>query len=304
MSDFRLKAFYSVAKNLSFTRAAKELFVSQPAITKHINELERQYSVRLFDRTGGKIMLTDAGRLMLEHCSRILDEYNRMEYDMNLLNERSSGHISIGASTTVAQYVLPQILAEFTERFPQIEVSLTNGNSRDIENALLNHDIDLGMVEGITHSAGLQYEPFLEDELVAIIKQSGNESMPEEITPQELCRQPLVIREQGSGTLEVIEIELEKHGIRPQELNIRIRLGSTEAIKAFLRHSRCNLHRKHAARSGTRSRSRQRHGPDRQPGHSRHCNYHKDDTRNDACPGARHNELRACRTQEGHSRRT
>ena len=165
MSDFRLKAFYSVAKNLSFTRAAKELFVSQPAITKHINELERQYSVRLFDRTGGKIMLTDAGRLMLEHCSRILDEYNRMEYDMNLLNERSSGHISIGASTTVAQYVLPQILAEFTERFPQIEVSLTNGNSRDIENALLNHDIDLGMVEGITHSAGLQYEPFLEDEL-------------------------------------------------------------------------------------------------------------------------------------------
>lgn len=220
MSDFRLKAFYSVAKNLSFTRAAKELFVSQPAITKHINELERQYSVRLFDRTGGKIMLTDAGRLMLEHCSRILDEYNRMEYDMNLLNERSSGHISIGASTTVAQYVLPQILAEFTERFPQIEVSLTNGNSRDIENALLNHDIDLGMVEGITHSAGLQYEPFLEDELVAIIKQSGNESMPEEITPQELCRQPLVIREQGSGTLEVIETELEKHGIRPQELNI------------------------------------------------------------------------------------
>lgn len=227
MSDFRLKAFYSVAKNLSFTRAAKELFVSQPAITKHINELERQYSVRLFDRTGGKIMLTDAGRLMLEHCSRILDEYNRMEYDMNLLNERSSGHISIGASTTVAQYVLPQI-----------EVSLTNGNSRDIENALLNHDIDLGMVEGITHSAGLQYEPFLEDELVAIIKQSGNESMPEEITPQELCRQPLVIREQGSGTLEVIETELEKYGIRPQELNIRIRLGSTEAIKAFLRHSR------------------------------------------------------------------
>lgn len=102
MSDFRLKVFYSVARNQSFTRAAKELFVSQPAITKHINELERQYSVRLFDRTGGKIMLTDAGRLLLEHCSRILDEYNRMEYDMGLLNARGSGHISIGASTTIA----------------------------------------------------------------------------------------------------------------------------------------------------------------------------------------------------------
>lgn len=238
MSDFRLKAFYSVAKNLSFTRAAKELFVSQPAITKHINELERQYSVRLFDRTGGKIILTDAGRLLLEHCSRILDEYNRMEYDMNLLNERSSGHISIGASTTIAQYVLPQILAEFTERFPQIEVSLTNGNSLDIEKALINHDIDLGMVEGISHSAGLQYEPFLEDELVTIVKTSGSEPLPEEITIQDLCRLPLVIREQGSGTLEVIETELEKHGVKPQELNIRIRMGSTEAIKSFLRHSR------------------------------------------------------------------
>lgn len=238
MSDFRLKAFYSVAKNLSFTRAAKELFVSQPAITKHINELERQYSVRLFDRTGGKIILTDAGRLLLEHCSRILDEYNRMEYDMNLLNERSSGHISIGASTTIAQYVLPQILAEFTERFPQIEVSLTNGNSLDIEKALINHDIDLGMVEGISHSAGLQYEPFLEDELVTIVKTSGSEPLPEEITIQDLCRLPLVIREQGSGTLEVIETELEKYGVKPQELNIRIRMGSTEAIKSFLRHSR------------------------------------------------------------------
>lgn len=238
MSDFRLKVFYSVAKNLSFTRAAKELFVSQPAITKHINELERQYSARLFDRTGGKIMLTEAGRMLLEHCSRILDEYNRMEYDMSLLNARSSGHISIGASTTIAQYVLPQILAEFTERYPKIEVSLTNGNSRDIEKALMNHDIDLGMVEGKSHTAGLQYEPFLEDELVAIVKSAGNESLPEEITAQELCRLPLVIREQGSGTLEVIETELEQHGIKPQELNIRIRMGSTEAIKAFLRHSR------------------------------------------------------------------
>lgn len=238
MSDFRLKVFYNVAKNLSFTRAAKELFVSQPAITKHINELERQYSARLFDRTGGKIMLTEAGRMLLEHCSRILDEYNRMEYDMSLLNARSSGHISIGASTTIAQYVLPQILAEFTERYPKIEVSLTNGNSRDIEKALMNHDIDLGMVEGKSHTAGLQYEPFLEDELVAIVKSAGNESLPEEITAQELCRLPLVIREQGSGTLEVIETELEQHGIKPQELNIRIRMGSTEAIKAFLRHSR------------------------------------------------------------------
>ena len=86
MSDFRLKAFYSVAKNLSFTKASQELFVSQPAVTKHVRELESLYQVRLFDRLGNKISLTEAGRVLLEHCERILQEYRKLEFDMHLLN--------------------------------------------------------------------------------------------------------------------------------------------------------------------------------------------------------------------------
>ena len=106
MSDFRLKVFYSVAKNLSFTKASQELFVSQPAITKHIRELESLYGVRLFDRQGNKISLTGAGELLLEHCERILAEYRKLEYDMHLLQQEYAGQLRLGASTTIAQYVL------------------------------------------------------------------------------------------------------------------------------------------------------------------------------------------------------
>lgn len=104
MSDFRLKVFQSVAKNLSFTKASQELFVSQPAITKHIQELEAAYQTRLFDRQGSRISLTEAGKLLLEHCERILEDYKRLEYEMHLLHNEYTGGLKLGASTTVAQY--------------------------------------------------------------------------------------------------------------------------------------------------------------------------------------------------------
>lgn len=106
MSDFRLRVFSCVAKNLSFTKASQELFISQPAITKHIQELETMYQTRLFERMGNKISLTDAGRLLLEHCEKILEEYGRLEYEMNLLRNEHIGKLRLGASTTIAQYVL------------------------------------------------------------------------------------------------------------------------------------------------------------------------------------------------------
>lgn len=95
MSDFRLRVFSSVAKNLSFTKASQELFISQPAITKHIQELETMYQTRLFERMGNKILLTDAGRLLLEHCEKILEDYGRLEYEMNLLRNEHTGELRL-----------------------------------------------------------------------------------------------------------------------------------------------------------------------------------------------------------------
>ncbi len=239
MSDFRLKVFQSVAKNLSFTKASQELFVSQPAITKHIQELESHYQVRLFERQGNRISLTDAGRLLLNHCERIMEDYKRLDYEMHLLHGEYIGELRLGASTTIAQYVLPPLLANFISRFPQVNLSLLNGNSRHIETALQEHRIDLGLVEGIFRLPNLKYTPFLQDELVAVIHCKSKLSVEDEIAPDDLPQIPLVLRERGSGTLDVFERALSEHGLKFSSLNVLMYLGSTESIKLFLEHANC-----------------------------------------------------------------
>lgn len=237
MSDFRLKVFLSVAKNLSFTKASQELFVSQPAITKHIQELETCYQVRLFDRQGNKISLTEAGKLLQEHSEKILEDYKRLEYEMHLLHNEYIGDLKLGASTTISQYVLPPLLANFIAKFPQVNLSLLNGNSREIEAALQEHRIDLGLVEGICRLPNLRYTTFLQDELVAVVHTGSKLSLPDEITPEDLSRIPLVLRERGSGTLDVFERALSEHNMKLSSLNVLLYLGSTESIKLFLEHT-------------------------------------------------------------------
>lgn len=233
MSDFRLKVFQSVAKNLSFTKASQELFVSQPAITKHIQELEAAYQTRLFDRQGSRISLTEAGKLLLEHCERILEDYKRLEYEMHLLHNEYTGGLKLGASTTVAQYVLPPLLASFIGKFPHVNLSLLNGNSREIEAALQEHRIDLGFVEGVFRLPNIKYTTFLKDELVAVVRTGSKLAIGEEITPEELLHLPLVLRERGSGTLDVFERALQQHNIKLSSLQVLMYLGSTESIKLF-----------------------------------------------------------------------
>lgn len=239
MSDFRLKVFLSVAKNLSFTKASQELFISQPAITKHIQELETCYQARLFDRQGSKIYLTEAGILLLEHSERILEAYKRVEYEMHLLHNECIGELKLGASTTIAQYVLPPLLATFIAKFPQVNLSLFNGNSREVEIALQEHRIDLGLVEGIYRLPNLKYTTFLKDELVAVVHSRSKLRLSDEISPEDLLQLPLALRERGSGTLDVIERALSQHNLKLSSLNVRMYLGSTESIKLFLEHADC-----------------------------------------------------------------
>lgn len=239
MSDFRLRVFQSVAKNLSFTKASQELYISQPAISKHVQELEANYQIRLFDRQGNKISLTEAGKLLLEHSERILDAYKQLEYEMHLLNDEYTGELRLGASTTISQYVLPHFLGNFIRKFPQISLSVLNGNSRAIETALMENRIDLGLVEGILRLPNLKYTSFLKDEIVAVVSTQSKLNIPDEITPQELIELPLVLRERGSGTLDVIERALLQHHIKITSLNILMHLGSTESIKLFLENMDC-----------------------------------------------------------------
>ena len=237
MIDIRLKVFKSVATNLSFTKASQELFISQPAISKHIQELEREFNTRLFDRLGNKIQLTSAGKLLLDHSVRILKDYQRLDFDMNAMQQQFRGELRIGASTTISQYVMPEIMAAFLKAYPQIKVTMLSGNSRDIETALSTNRIDIGMVEGIKNQPQMKYIPFMRDELIAIVRKENPLAEKGEITVEELRELPIVLRELGSGTLDVIEKYLHQHGCNISDLNISMYFGSTEGIKNFVEHS-------------------------------------------------------------------
>ena len=239
MIDIRIKVFHSVATNLSFTKAAQELFISQPAISKHIQELEKEYNVSLFERLGNRIQLTKAGQLMLDHATQILKCYQKLDFDMNALQQNATGELRIGASTTISQYIMPEIIANFHRQHSDIRVTMLSGNSREVEAALAADKIDIGMVEGNIRQPQLKYTPFMDDELVAIVR-TGNPSVPNEtITLDQLKQQPIVIREFGSGTLDVIRLALKKHGINLSDLNIEMNFGTTEGIKHYVEHSDC-----------------------------------------------------------------
>ena len=244
--DFRLKVFHSVATNLSFTKASKELFISQPAISKHIHELEVQYKTPLFDRVGSHIGLTHAGELLLSHTKQLLAAYRQMDFEMNLLNLNTgnsfdfhnfAGELRLGASTTISQYVLPPVLASFIKKFPEIKVSLLNGNSRDIEQALREGKITLGLIEGTAHQSTLHYTPFMRDELVVVAHTGSSLAAYDEISLEQLRTLPLVLRENGSGTLDVVEAALAEHQVKLSQLNVVLQMGSTESIKLFLENS-------------------------------------------------------------------
>ncbi len=239
MIDIRLKVFRSVATLLSFTKAANELFISQPAISKHIQELEKEYGVRLFERIGNRIQLTRAGQLMLDHTCKILDDYQNLNYEMKKLTSKSEGELRLGASTTISQYVLPEMIAEFRKQYPGIRLTLLSGNSHEIEEALAAGRIDLGMVEGSKRQPQFKYIPFMEDELVIMANANSPLAQKDELTMEELKATPVVLRELGSGTLDVIQEALKEHSINLSDLNIEMNLGTTEGIKHFVEHSDC-----------------------------------------------------------------
>lgn len=237
MDDFRLQVFITAARTLSFTRTAERLCISQPAVSRHIGELESRYKVQLFERRGSRLELTPSGRTMLEAAERIMDDYRRLQYEMSLCTCQTAGELRLGASTTIAQYLLPPILAKFTARFPEVRVSVLSGNSGQIEQALEEYTVDLGLVESVSRRQGLHYGFFSPDELVLVAGTDGKYARTESLTLPELCAVPLVLRENGSGTLEVIAAALAAAGIRIPQLQVVMRLGTTEGIKAFVRNS-------------------------------------------------------------------
>lgn len=237
MFEFRLQVFHTVAKRLNFTRAAEELFITQPAVTRHIKEIETHFKAKLFERNGSKIKLTAAGNTLLQYTEQIFALYRNLEFDMNAFTRRHSGTLRIGASTTVAQYVLPPVLAAFHKKFTDIKVSLSINNTEQIETALQKGQIDLGIIEGEGKSHSLRYEAFLKDELVLLAGSLHPIARTGFIKLKELLKIPLLLREPGSGTREVLARSLKPLGIKLSDLRVEMQLGSTESMKLYLLNS-------------------------------------------------------------------
>ncbi|GAA4362282.1 LysR family transcriptional regulator [Hymenobacter saemangeumensis] len=234
MSDFRLRVFGAVARHLSFTRAAQELFISQPAVTKHIHELEKQYGLRLLVRQGNRVALTEAGHLLQAHAAAVASAAQQLDEQLQALRDpqETAGRLRLGASTTLNQYVLPRILPVFQQRFPNVALTLRNANSEHIAEALLRGDLDLGFVEGRSRSRDLHYELLLPDKLVAV--RAATAAGPAPLSLDEALAHPLVLRERGSGTLEVLEFALRELKIKLSTLQVAFYFDNTEAIKGYL----------------------------------------------------------------------
>jgi DNA-binding transcriptional LysR family regulator len=219
MADRRLQVFHTVAKQLSFTKAAELLFMTQPAVTFQVKQLEEHFNTRLFERSHGKISLTPAGELALDYAERILNMTGEMEARISELTGQVSGPLLIGASTTIAEYMLPRLLGEFKRLHPETQARLTVANSETIENKVADHTLDMGLIESPSHHPNLVTQVCCEDELVMICAPFSDLAKLQCVNPKQVAGHPYISRESGSGTRECIDDFFKMNGVSLDEVN-------------------------------------------------------------------------------------
>lgn len=231
MADRRLQVFHTVARLLSFTKAAEELHMTQPAVTFQVRQLEEQFNTRLFDRTHNRISLTEAGKRVYECAERIFELYAEMDNSVRELTGDISGVLILGASTTVAEYMLPALLGDFKDKNPEVTIRLKVANTDGIVNMVENNAIDLGVVEAPVNNKNLVVEKCRMDQLVVIVPPGHDLCNEESVSLEKLIQHPFICREEGSGTREVMIEHMNDVGLNTNDLNVAMELGSLEAIK-------------------------------------------------------------------------
>jgi DNA-binding transcriptional LysR family regulator len=234
MADRRLQVFHAVAKHLSFTKAADALFMTQPAVTFQIRQLEEHFDMRLFDRAHGRISLTPAGQLALEYAERILALSSELDTRLKDMSGQVGGPLLIGASTTIAEFLLPQVLGEFKARYPAVVPRLLVANSEAVQGRIVERTLDLGFIEGESHLPSLVTDVCCDDELQVVCAPSHPLAKMKNVVPKTLMEHAYVSREPGSGTREVIDNYLHKAGVAPDSLQVVMELGSPEALKGLV----------------------------------------------------------------------
>jgi DNA-binding transcriptional LysR family regulator len=221
-----------VAEQHSFRKAAEELYLTQPAVSLQIKALEEDIGVQLFDRTGAHIALTESGKVLLGYSRQANALFVQAEHDIAALSGDHAGQLALGASSTIAQYVLPRLLGEFAREHPRVHPTMISGNTEQIVEAVEEQRIALGLIEGPARSRDVKTEPFLEDELVLIVSAAHEWAERKSIPCSQIASAPLLMRERGSGTRRVVEMALARQGVKANSLRIVMELDSTEAIKS------------------------------------------------------------------------
>ncbi len=234
MADRRLQVFHAVAKHLSFTKAADALFMTQPAVTAQIRQLEDLYSTRLFERVQGRISLTAAGGLALEYAERILAQSAELDMRLRESSGQIAGLLLVGASTTIADFLLPQVFGEFKARHPSVIPRLFVANSETVQDRVAERTLDLGFIEGDSHLPTLASDTCCEDELRVMCAPSHPMAKQPMVPPAALVEHPYISREPGSGTREVVDHYLQKAGVQVDALQVAMEVGSPEAIKGLV----------------------------------------------------------------------
>jgi len=241
MLSFKHEVFLEVAQLKSFTKASHALYISQPAISKHIQQLEEEYGVPLFERKGSGIFLTPSGEVLLTATMKAKAIGQKVKFDLSTFHDQyaAKGELRLGASTTVALYIIPPILSGFHQKHPHVRASLVNRNSENVLKALLEHEIDLGIIEGRTKSSKVSNKLFLTDEVVPVCSSRSPLADNPKLKVRDLKNSPVALRERGSGTLAALKQALAGKGIRISDLKSGVQLSGTEALKNFILADLC-----------------------------------------------------------------
>ncbi len=230
--DFRhLETFSRVAELKSFSKAAEDLFLTQPTVSGHILSLEQSLSLRLFDRTSKEVRLTKAGEVFLKYASKILLFRKDLLNALSEFSQGIRGELSLGASTIPGEYLLPKLMGNFKKEHPHFIISLKIADTKEIIQYILQDDVEFGIIGAKLNHSSLHYEKFEEDEIIVVAPSDHHLTRKKRVPLEELLNEPWIIREEGSGTQIAVEKALRKKGRSLKQFNVAMEMGSTSSVK-------------------------------------------------------------------------
>ena len=231
MDDHKLKVFCTVAETKSFSKTSEIIHLTQPAVSLQIQALEEIYETKLFDRSSSTVTLTPAGEVLYKYAKEILALYATAEKVIGKLTGLVKGSITIGACSNIGNYLLPSVITDFRKTHLKTKIHLLVSNTKRVIELLNSGNIDIGIVEGDVVRQKMVVKKLISDELLLIVSPNHPWAKKKEVSISDLTKEPFIFREAGSGTRQMMEKFLSRHGITPQDMKVSVVLGSTEAIK-------------------------------------------------------------------------